>query len=235
MYQFNSRIRYSEVGANSKLTIPALLDYFQNCSTFHGEDTGVGIEPLLSRNEAWFLSSWQICINDLPSLGEEVEIQTWPYAIKSFLGYRNYAMQTPDGKRLAYANSLWVFMDTKKGCPKKVSQDILLAFPFEEPIAMDCCDRKIPLPDQMEAKEPVLVRNYFIDTNHHMNNSKYVMVAAEYLPDDFVVGELRVEYKSSAGLGDILYPFVSVAPDRITVALNNEEQKPYAIIVFLSI
>ncbi len=38
MYTFQSRIRYSEVGPDGRLTLESLLDYFQDASTFHSED-----------------------------------------------------------------------------------------------------------------------------------------------------------------------------------------------------
>ena len=32
---------------------------------------------------------------------------------------------------------------------------------------------------------PVPVAGFFIDTNHHMNNGKYILVAKESVPEDF--------------------------------------------------
>ena len=43
MYAFGSRIRYSETDSEGRLTLNALLNYFQDCSTFHSEDVGLGI------------------------------------------------------------------------------------------------------------------------------------------------------------------------------------------------
>ena len=38
MYQFQSRIRYSEVDSEGRLTMASLINYFQDCSTFQSED-----------------------------------------------------------------------------------------------------------------------------------------------------------------------------------------------------
>ena len=40
MYEFNSRVRYSEIDHHGTLTLPALINYFQDCSTFQSEDCG---------------------------------------------------------------------------------------------------------------------------------------------------------------------------------------------------
>ena len=42
-YSFNSRVRYSETGENGRLTLPGVLNYFQDCCTFESEQTGVGM------------------------------------------------------------------------------------------------------------------------------------------------------------------------------------------------
>ena len=34
-YEFEARVRYSEIGHRGTMTIPALINYFQDCSTFH--------------------------------------------------------------------------------------------------------------------------------------------------------------------------------------------------------
>ena len=38
MYTFDSRIRYSEIDRSGRLSIPAVVDYFQDCSAFWKED-----------------------------------------------------------------------------------------------------------------------------------------------------------------------------------------------------
>ena len=35
MYTFDSRVRYSETGEDGLLSLPAIVDYFQDASTFH--------------------------------------------------------------------------------------------------------------------------------------------------------------------------------------------------------
>ncbi len=48
MYSFTSHVRYSEVDENWRLTIPALIDYLQDCSTFQSDLLGMGPEHIAS-------------------------------------------------------------------------------------------------------------------------------------------------------------------------------------------
>ena len=89
MYAFDSRIRYSETDSEGYLTLDALLNYFQDCSTFHSEDVGLGIGYMKEIGQVWALSSWQIVVNRYPKLGEKVKIVTLPYELKVFFCYFN--------------------------------------------------------------------------------------------------------------------------------------------------
>ena len=53
MYAFDSRIRYSETDSEGYLTLDALLNYFQDCSTFHSEDVGLGIGYMKEIGQVW--------------------------------------------------------------------------------------------------------------------------------------------------------------------------------------
>ena len=65
-----------------------------------------------------------------------------------------------------------------------------------------------------------------------MNNGKYVLMAEEFLPEQFLVSELRVEYRKAAVLGDIMYPFVENTEEKVAVVFAVKEMSPYSIIEF---
>ena len=52
MYTFDSRIRYSEIDRSGRLSIPAVVDYFQDCSAFQSEELGVGVEYLANKKRS---------------------------------------------------------------------------------------------------------------------------------------------------------------------------------------
>ncbi len=235
MYQFKSRVRYSEINSEQQLTLPALLDYLQDCCTFESEELGIGVDYLAREHVAWVLSSWEIRIARYPKMGEEISVSTWPYDFKGFYGYRNFQIKDENGAELVCANSVWVFMDTERMRPVKISDHMIKVYRDEITggLSGEWGDRKVAAPDDGEKKEPVRVARFHIDTNHHMNNGKYVLVAEEFLPDDFVVGGLRVEYRKAAVLGDTLYPVVTVGEQSATVVLGGEADEVYAVVQFL--
>ncbi|MDE6663012.1 MAG: acyl-[acyl-carrier-protein] thioesterase [Lachnospiraceae bacterium] len=232
MYTFQSRIRYSETGTDGKLTLESLLDYFQDCSTFHSEDIGLGIKYLEDRKLAWVLSSWQIVIERYPDVCENVVIGTAPYDFKGFIGYRNFRMDTESGECLAYANSIWTLMDMVKMAPAKPPVEMVEGYVLSDKLQMDYAPRKIAVPTGGSSQEKIEVRPHHLDTNGHVNNGQYVRIAMEYIPKDFHIRQLRAEYKKQAVLGDIMMPVTVVNEDKTiyTISLNTEDGTPYSII-----
>lgn len=55
MYEFDSRVRYSEVDHHGTMTVPALINYFQDCSTFQSEDLGIGTTVLKEEKSVAFI------------------------------------------------------------------------------------------------------------------------------------------------------------------------------------
>lgn len=234
MYEFDSRVRYSEVDTKGELTWFAIMDYFQDCSVFHSENVKLSVEYLAENYLAWVLSSWQICMKRMPKLAERITIQTWAYGMKGFYGYRNFVMRDEQQECLVYANSVWVLMNTESGRPERVPPIMADSYGIEPQLPMECSPRKIELPKTYEERESFVVPQYFIDTNHHMNNSRYVQIALAYLPECFETNEVRVEYRRSAVRGDVLIPRVSSLDQKIVVALCAEDGEADAVVEFIS-
>ena len=203
MYEFQSRVRYSETDMDAKLSLTGIMNYFQDCSTFQSEDCGVGLSYLEREKKAWLLSSWQIQILRRPGLGERIWIATWPYEIKGIYGLRNFVLLDENRDYLVKANSCWFLVNTETGKPIRVMREDVDAYGAEEPrLSMEYAPRKITLPKEMEEVGRLFVLKHQLDTNHHVNNAQYVDIAREILPEGMEIGEIRAEYKKAAVLGD---------------------------------
>lgn len=230
MYTIDARVRYSEVDHTGTITLPGIINYYQDCSTFQSEDIGLGAENLKARKKAWILSYWQVIIDRYPKLGEEITVGTFATKFKGLFGDRNFVMKDSEGNRIACANSIWVFMDMEKGRPARPGNEDIEPYGTEEPLDMPYEGRKISLPETLKALEPFPVRKYHIDMNEHVNNCQYVQMAMEFLPKDKKIHQLRVDYKKSAVLGDIIYPKIAEEEERTVVELCDEAGQAFAVL-----
>ncbi len=232
MYRFESRVRYSETDEQGQLSLTGVLNYLQDCSTFQSEDLGIGIQYLTEHNHAWWVTSWQIVIDRYPCLGERIMVSTWPYDFKGIYGYRNFAIQDGEGRYLVKANSIWFFYDTGRQRPARVRQADIEAYGEPEMrLDMDYAPRRIALPENYEEREGIAVTRHHLDTNHHVNNAKYVEIARELLPENITVRELRAEYKKAAALGDYMIPRITKDGDGYVIALCDAQGGAYAAVM----
>ena len=248
MFEFSSRVRFSEIGPDRRMTVPSLISRLQDCGVFHLDSVGRGPEVWAEEKRGWIIVSWQVKILQLPKFGNVVTARTIPYRFHGFEGDRNYeilaapyhnaADDAGEGGTepvlCAVANSRWVFYDMEKQAPMRVPKEEVDRIALDPPLDMEYSPRRIRLPElQPEPAEPLRVTNSFIDTNRHVNNLKYIEIACSYLPDDFEMKELRVEYLRQCRLGEVIYPGTYRTDEALYVSLGDEEGKPYAVVMFL--
>lgn len=230
-YTIAGRVRFSEIDHSRRMTLPAIINYFQDSSIFHSESIGYGLDFLGARNRAWVLSAWQIVIDRYPELGEEIRVSTFASGFKGICGDRNFYMKDGQGEITAYANSLWVYMDIEKGRPVKPDAKEVEAYGVSEPLEMETAPRKIALPERMTEGMPFPVRKYHIDTNEHVNNCQYIQMAKELYEGD-PVRQVRAEYKKSAVYNDMIVPRVGREQGRTVVELCSTEGQTFAAVEF---
>ena len=233
MFTARRKVRYSECGGDGTLTIPAIVNHFQDTSTEHSESLGVGVDYMKSINRAWLLASWQICICRKPRVGEDIDVQTWPTGFNGIYGDRNFVMRTPDGEVLAYANSIWLYLNTENGRPIRVEREVADKYEDEAPYEMVYAPRKISSAKWDIQHEPFVIQPHHLDTNYHVNNSKYIEAGMDYIPEHFEPAQVRVEYKKAALLGDVIVPYMTEEKGRILLGLCDKEGQTYATIEWI--
>ena len=232
MYEYDSRVRLTEVDPDRRMTLTGILNAFQDCSTFHSEDLGVGMDYLEQRERMWVLRSWRIVVLRRPALAERIRIGTWPYEFGRLTGKRNFRLLDRDGELAAYADTTWVLMDTRRMRPALVDEELCRAYQLDPTFPGTGKEEKIRIPKEMEEREAFPIRVWHLDVNHHVNNGQYVQLAGEYLPEGFTVRQMRAEYHRSAVLGDRICPRVGTCENGYTVVLGGDSGKPYAVVEF---
>ncbi|MDL2249224.1 acyl-[acyl-carrier-protein] thioesterase [Lachnospiraceae bacterium OttesenSCG-928-J05] len=230
-YSFKGRVRYSEVAADNRLSLPGIVNYFQDCSIFQSETIGHGIEFLQKEKRGWVLSAWQIVINQRPTLAEAVEVSTWATGFDKLYGTRNFVLAGEE-RTFAYSNSIWVYMDLEKGRPIKVEPEEMAVYQAEAPLTMALEPRKIKVPEDVTFVKSFPVRRDQIDTNNHVNNSQYISMAAECLRDPDDTWQIRAEYKKSATLSTEIHLYQAEDQENVTVDLRDATGNSLAVVEF---
>lgn len=233
MYSFESNVRFSECGSTLRLTIPALINYLQDCSTFHTESIGHGISWGNEHGFAWFIAAWQIQIDRLPRFTERIRVSTWSYAGKPTLANRNFVIDSGDGETLVRADSLWFPFDIVKRRPMRIPTSEHVYLDDTSPLDLPPTQRKLKLAGEGIAKEPITVMEQHLDSNRHVNNGQYIAMADNIVrgvEEDFDIRRLLVQYKNAAQLGDVIVPELYVEDTGYAVNLADADGESYAIV-----
>lgn len=232
MYTLNSLITYSQVDNAGRISLSSLVNYFQDAATLDGESCGIGLKYLTEHHLAWLLSYWQIVFDKVPMYNQHVEIETIPFEMKGPFGHRNFLIRDEQGEILVRAYSLWTLTDMAAGRAFRVNSDIADAYIYGPKVEMDYEPRKVKIPEGGEKMDSFRVGLHMLDTNQHVNNAQYINIAQNYLPKDFEIGQMRVEYKAQAKLGDVMVPRLVEYGDRYAIVLEDENGSEYAAVEF---
>ncbi len=208
MYSFISRVRYSECDERAQLSLVSLVNYLQDCSTFQSEELGVGLRYLHEHGFAWFIAAWRIEIDRLPQFGETIRVGTWCYELARTRARRNFAIYDEVGDPCVRADSLWFTFDVRRGRPMRVPESEHLYAEDTPRLQMSNLERRIPVFGEYVERAPIVVAEQHLDTNRHVNNAQYVLMAADALGEPIDIRAISVQYAQMAVLGDTLLPRV---------------------------
>lgn len=199
-------IHYYEVDFRRQMKVSSLIDFLGDVATCQSESLGVGIDYLSANNLGWVLYKWDIQIHSYPKYGDKIKIKTMPYGFRRFYAYRIFEVFNEEGTLIAEAKSIWFLINTERRRPVRIEKEIYQAYGIDE----DCKDmfeiEDILKPELVEEEKTFNVRYSDIDTNKHVNNSKYTSWAIEVLPLDLVlnykINSIKVTYQKETRYGD---------------------------------
>lgn len=158
---------------NSLMSIPAMLDMFQDLAGIHADSVGIGALELEERGLFWVVSKTRLRINKRPLVQEMLEATTWIQPAERVSCERDWAL-SKDGEQLAYVRSIWAALRRDNFRPGHMADfypdsDFGLAPPDDTPFT-----RMGKNFDGAEFIGDYKIRSVDIDRGGHMNNVNYV-------------------------------------------------------------
>ena len=100
--------------------------------------------------------------------------------------------------------------------------------------------QKLMIPEFSQSEIPYTLLRRDIDTNNHLNNLNYVVLAEQALPDDvynnYSFSEIEVMYKKQCILGDnVLLCYSQEAPNKHVVSIKSLDKNTLHSIIRFSI
>lgn len=233
-FSTNRTVGPSHLNRKGELAIRSLVDFMQDCSIFQLDSEKELDYYFKANNAGMFLSHRQIKLIRLPLHGEELTIKTWVYQCHQSYGCRNTNVYDEKGEICVASSAIGMFVHYDAGTLMRVPQTIIDTIPIFEPYNMEYLPRKISIPKNIKAKEiePFYVWRFLIDANNHVNNARYISLAQEFIPEDFEIRSIRVEYILPAKQGEMIYPKIIELENGYIVDLQSSEGKHFSVVEF---
>ena len=202
-------IRYDDVDFTNKIFLSSVMNYFADVATQQATSVGLDVDNLKKLNRAWVLCQWDIDIFRLPTYGENITVTTIPYSYKKFFAYRIFELKDENNNILVKGKSSWMCLDTERRRPIRLSYENVKCFGIKEDddeIVEVIKPQKI---SNFSLEKDFIVRYTDIDTNNHVNNSKYITWALEtldlkFLEENFPVN-IKILYSKEKRYGGSVY------------------------------
>ena len=158
---------------NSLMSIPAILDMFQDVAGIHADSVGIGALELEEKGLFWIVSKIRLRIFRRPFVEEIIDAVTWIQPADRATCERDWSI-SKDGETLAYVRSIWAALRRDNGRPAHMADfypdsDFTIAPPDDEPFT-----RMKKSFDDAEPLGEYKIRSVDIDRGGHMNNVNYV-------------------------------------------------------------
>lgn len=204
-FEKNYEVHYYDVNYKLETSITTIINFFCDIGTKQSEELGVGINEMLSKGLTWVFYKYNIKIHKMPKYGENLKVTTTATGFKKFYASRRYEIFNEDGEKLVDGEGIFLLIDINKRRAVRIPVEQYEIYGVEEDSNFNIDVSRIEkLTEEMHNKH-FYTRYSDIDSNRHVNNSRYVEWAIETIPLDMALNaelkELVVVFQKECTYG----------------------------------
>lgn len=165
-----------------RLSYRGALRILQETAARDSDNCGYGLKDIPTKNVFWILAGWRVELLERPMWRAPITAETWTHAMEGFTSDRDFLLRSGD-TLVARASSRWFLINTCTGHIARTTPELRDAFGMDSTVLFP---EPLPtngkaLPDAVAAFSADIGRRD-VDTNHHLNNIRYLDLAMEALP-----------------------------------------------------
>ena len=205
-YKKEYELHYYDVDKNLEGNMSTIINILSDIGTKHSEELGSGIKYLMDNNMTWVFYNYHIKIFRNPVYGEKLNVKTEAIGFKKYYALRNYRIKDSNGNVIVNANAIFLLIDLKKRRMIRIPEDQYEIYGVREDIKSEFKIPRLEKPSVVDYEDEFKVRYADIDSNNHVNNTKYIEWAIETLPEDIVnnysLHEIKVTFEKECKYGE---------------------------------
>jgi medium-chain acyl-[acyl-carrier-protein] hydrolase len=208
VFSMQHEVLYYEADFTGKLSLPMIFNLAVLSSTEQSIALNIGPDYVHAHGLGWIILQHVVDIKRRPRIGENLTLTTLAKEFNPFFAKRIYTIADESGIEIVNIDALYALIDMDKRKLARIPDDIVNAY---EPERVKKIPRQ-PEPilfakdEQGALQQDYRVRYLDIDSNQHVNNSKYFDWLQDVLDSDFVKTHepthLNIKYEHEVRLGD---------------------------------
>ncbi|MCF0147818.1 MAG: acyl-[acyl-carrier-protein] thioesterase [Clostridium sp.] len=213
-YEKEYELHYYDVDKNLKGSMSTIINILSDIGTKQSESLGAGMKDLMENNMTWVFYNYHVKIFREPMYGEILKVKTEPVGFKKYYALRNYEIKDSNGNIIVNANAVFLLINLEKRRMMRIPESQYQLYGVESDMKGEFKLPRIKQIQEYKYKDSFKVRYTDIDSNQHVNNTKYIDWAMETLPEDIVdnysLDEIKVTFEKECKHGETVNVYTDI-------------------------
>ncbi|KAI3897455.1 hypothetical protein MKX03_033206 [Papaver bracteatum] len=234
VFRQNFSIRSYEIGPHRTATIGTLINHLQETVANHVRGAGLlgdgfaSTPEMTRRNLIWVVAKMQVIVDQYPSWGDVVQIDTWFTSASEKNGLANHWLlrDANTGQILAKATSVWILMNKKTRKLSKIPEEVrgeLEPFQVMGELGSYFANHRFPEGRKLSklhdntadfVQAGLTTRLSDLDVHQHVNFSRYIGWILENAPPSILEShelyDMDLAFRRECGVGNVLKSLTAV-------------------------
>lgn len=213
-YEKEYELHYYDVDRNLRGNMSTIINILSDVGTKQSEEVGSGMKELVENNMTWVFYNYDVKIFRSPTYGEKLKVKTEAVGFKKFYALRSYEIKDSDGNVIVTGNAIFLLINIEKRRMMRVPKEQYQVYGVDGDIQEEFKLPRLETVTEYKYEDTFKVRYSDIDSNNHVNNTKYIDWAIETLPEDIVnnytLHEIKVTFEKECKYGETVRVFTDV-------------------------
>ena len=226
IYTYSDKVQIPDLDDNLNLSQKGIMRMMQEAANLASTKCGYGITNMDDTGKTWVLLYWRIKIIENVKYNSDITIKTWTDFSRGLYSNRKFEIYS-NKKKVAIADSKWLFVDTKNHSIQKITDELISLFgETKKELFTDDLNIRIKLSDTATKVYDYTPLRRDLDINGHVNNISFLDIAIEALPkelNNIDFKYLTIIYKKEIMYGEKISCYYEKAENEYNIYLYSEE------------
>ncbi|MCQ2551018.1 MAG: thioesterase [Clostridia bacterium] len=198
------KVRTYECDMHDNMKADFIQKYMQEAATEQMTKEGLPYDELLERGVALLINRMDIDFIKPIKKFDQIEIKSWPCEGRGATLPRKYEVYR-GGELVAKALGQWSLVETSTMKIMRANAVDFSMFTVEEGDIPSC--ERFKCPEDMQHVDTYEVRYNDCDINGHLNNTQYLRIAQDYIPElnqGKRIRQAKIHFSKEAPLGSVI-------------------------------